>query len=112
MLAFRFKFGGLEVAPVVETIIGRRRRTRRYRTPTPEALRDEYSELIEAAPEQTRKLIGPYLLRGDVITTPSVNLIDWNALARDAETVVKLFDLYLEYVEEEEDLSVILLGEY
>lgn len=92
--------------------IGRRRRTRRYRTPTPEALQEEYAALREAAPEELRPLIGPYVLKGDVMPgrLPPLAAIDWDSLSRDAETVVKLFDLYLEYIEEE-DFTVLLLGE-
>ena len=98
-------------APVPE-IIGRRRRTRTYKTPTQDALQESYTELVDAAPQEVKKLIGPYLLRGDSIGIPKPAAIDWQALARDAETVVKLFDLYIEYIEEEDDLSVILLSDY
>ena len=98
-------------APAPE-LIGRRRRTRRYKTPTPEALQESYAELVEAAPQEVRKLIGSYLLRGDSIGIPKPAAIDWQALARDADTVVKLFDLYIEYIEEEDDLSVILLSDF
>lgn len=95
------------------TVIGRRRRTRTYRTPTPDALKEEYQELKAAAPEKLRALIGPYLLRGDVVPNqmPPVAAIDWESLSHDAETVVKLFDMYLEYIDEEE-VTVLLLGEF
>ena len=98
-------------APTPE-LIGRRRRTRTYKTPTPEALQESYAELAEAAPQEVKKLIGSYLLRGDSVGIPKPAAIDWQALARDADTVVKFFDLYIEHIEEEDDLSVILLSDF
>ena len=95
-----------------ETILGRRRRTRRYQTPTPEALEQDYVEIAKAAPaEAIRAVIGQFLLRGDTLPIPQAAAVDWAKLVQDTETVVKLFDLYLEYVEDEE-VTFMLLGDY
>lgn len=94
------------------TVIGRRRRTRRYRTPTPETIRDEYEALKESVPEQVLKpLIGPYLLRGDISALPSTQGVNWSALSQDTEAVIALYDLYLEYIEEE-DILALLSGDF
>ena len=94
------------------TVIGRRRHSRKYGTPAPtrEALEQAFPEIVEAAPAQARKLVGKYLLRGDVIPTqPKPGQVDWDALIQDARTVVKLYDLYLDYVEEEDVIDILLL---
>lgn len=95
------------------TPIGRRRRTRTYRTPTPQALRDEYNAIAEVAPQVIAPLVGRYVLRGDIgpEDVPPPAAVDWEALAHDAEVVVKMFDLYLELVDDEE-VTVLLLGEF
>lgn len=109
--------GGASQTTTVSTDVprGRRHRTRRYKTPTPAALEQEYQAIVKAAPERViRPLVGRYLLKGDLPldSLPPPAAVDWEALAHDAETVVKLFDLYLEYVEDEETVTVLLLGEF
>ena len=104
---------GAGTGAAVSEPIGRRRRTRRYRTPTAYALEQEYPALVKAAPEQVKAVIGPYLLRGDITSgkTPAKSAVDWDALAADAERVVRLFDLYVEYIDEEET-TMLLFGDY
>lgn len=107
-----FKGAGAGAAPAPATdILGRRRRTRRYRTPNVQLLEQNYTELAEVIPTKVLKpLIGAYLLRGDMPRgTPPSSAVDWSALIQDTEAVIRLMDAYLEYIEEE-DISVLLLG--
>jgi hypothetical protein len=99
--------GVIQVGDVVTTVRGRRHRTRRYRTPAPfeESLEEAYTQLQQtAARGKLRRLVGPHVLAGDHTLTavPPVGAVNFDSLAHDAENLVAFFDLWLEYVEEED----------
>ncbi len=95
-------------APAV-TIRGRRRRTRRYVAPSREGLRAEFATLAEAAPDEVRQAVAEHLRLGrqpESLTSRSVN---WESLLADAQAVSRLLDLWVEYVNEEDDVTILLL---
>lgn len=115
LLALFFLDGaGGAVTPQATTVIGRRRRTRRYRAPlpVPAALEQGYPELrSQASREDLRAILKPYLLSGEympVRAAPRAADIDWEALSQDVIAVRKLLDLWSEIEQEEDDLVLMM----